>query len=157
MAPASTDQLGFHFEGPDDANERVQVPCAACGKKQEIPAAWAKEGARLHFCGPDCRQAWAAEEPDFGVRLERRSGHRGGNWKVQAARARQRDGYACRMCGITEEALGRQLDVHHTIPYKSFRSNLEANKLEHLISLCPSCHSSQEAKVRRDLPLFGLS
>jgi DEAD/DEAH box helicase domain-containing protein len=53
--------------------------------------------------------------------------------------------------------LGRQLDVHHLIPYTSFKSNLEANKLENLVSLCPACHPKLEARLRRELPLFRQS
>jgi len=69
--------------------------------------------------------------------------------------ARQRDAYTCRVCGVTEEELGHRLAVHHTIPYRGFRSNVEANKLEHLICVCPACHQQVEAQVRRELPLFG--
>ena len=72
--------------------------------------------------------------PQLVVPTETIQDHRGGNWKVQAQKARRRDGYACRVCGVSEEELGRRLDVHHKIPYASFRSNLEANKLENLMS-----------------------
>ncbi|MBI2505585.1 MAG: HNH endonuclease [Candidatus Latescibacteria bacterium] len=58
---------------------------------------------------------------------------------------------------MTEEELGRQLDVHHKIPYANFKSNLEANKLEHLTSVCPACHTKLEAQLRRELPLFRQS
>ena len=92
--------------------------------------------------------------PSFAVELGGRPGRRGANWEIQARQARQRDGFRCQACGVTEEELGRQLDVHHKIPFSSFKSNLEANKLEHLVSLCPACHTKLEAQLRRELPLF---
>ena len=70
-------------------------------------------------------------------------------------KARERDAFTCRICGVTEEELGYRLDVHHTIPFRGFRSNVEANKLEHLICVCPACHQQLEAQVRRELPLFN--
>ena len=108
----------------------------------------------LHFCNAQCRRNWAEEMPSFEVKLDGRPGRRGANWEVQARQARQRDGFRCQECGLSEEELGRQLDVHHKIPYSSFKSNLEANKLENLISVCPACHVKLEAQLRRDLPLF---
>lgn len=78
----------------------------------------------------------------------------GPNWTEQRARARARDGYRCQRCGISEAELGRELDVHHLIPFREFkydphdpaRANryLEANRLENLITLCPACHRQAE-------------
>jgi|TARA_B100000809_G_C15101062_1_gene516939 DEAD/DEAH box helicase domain-containing protein len=76
---------------------------------------------------------------------------------LQARRARERDQFRCQSCGVTEEQLGGRLHVHHRIPFRRFRSNVEANKLEHLISVCPSCHQKEEAEIRRQLPLFSAS
>jgi len=111
---------------------------------------------RLHYCDELCRQAWVESEPDFSVRLDE-SGRRrrGANWELQARSARERDQFRCTSCGVTEEQLGGRLHVHHRIPFRRFRSNVEANKLEHLISVCPSCHQKEEAEVRRQLPLFA--
>lgn len=108
----------------------------------------------LHFCSPQCRQAWAEELPSLEVRLDGRPGRRGANWEMQAGLARERDQFCCQECGITEEILGRQLDVHHKIPFASFRSSVDANQLENLVSLCPACHVKVEARLRRELPLF---
>ena len=154
--PAS-DQMGFGFAAPGRRaadRPRHQTACRQCGKAFELPDFTADDAVELHFCSPQCRSQWAADTPTFEVRVGQRQGHRGGNWKVQAQQARRRDGYACRVCGASEQELGRRLDVHHKIPYASFRSNVEANKLENLISVCSACHSRLEAEVRRELPLF---
>ena len=152
---ASSDQMDFIFAGDSRLadGERVETRCAHCRQGISVPAWYAGE-TQLHFCGGDCRQAWTAAEPSFEVRLGQTSKRRGANWELQARKARERDGFACRQCGISEEDLGRQLDVHHKIPYRSFASNVEANKLEHLIAVCPSCHAKLEDALRRELPLF---
>lgn len=108
----------------------------------------------LHFCSPRCRQSWAEELPSLEVRLDGRPGRRGANWELQAGLARERDQFRCQECGITEEILGRQLDVHHKIPFASFRSSVDANQLDNLVSVCPACHVKVEARLRRELPLF---
>jgi len=94
------------------------------------------------------------DEP-FHLCLKGHPKYRGGNWEVQAARARARDGYRCRICGATEEALGRQLDVHHLVPVRLFASAAEANRLDNLIAVCRSCHRRLEAEGHVDLPLFN--
>lgn len=50
-------------------------------------------------------------------------------------RIRERDGYRCQLCGITEAELGQRLHIHH-IDYDKTNCNPS-----NLISLCPRCHS----------------
>jgi DEAD/DEAH box helicase domain-containing protein len=83
---------------------------------------------------------WEAQEllrPDYGP-----------NWETQRRRARERDGYVCRACGLPEGAMGREHDVHHIVPFRKFNyrpgeneAYLEANRLENLITLCRRCHA----------------
>lgn len=176
--PSGGTQLSLRLSGPTDVDgvfllseraisascgPRVRggrsssaVCCRHCGQSVSIPD-WVRGlDVRLHYCDERCRQAWVESEPDFSVRLEERGRRRrGANWGLQAHRARERDQFRCRSCGVTEEELGGRLHVHHRIPFRRFRSNVEANKLEHLISVCPSCHQKEEAEVRRQLPLFA--
>ncbi|MDE2886788.1 MAG: HNH endonuclease [Gemmatimonadota bacterium] len=111
---------------------------------------------RLHFCGKACLESWATVDSDAGERpaLKGRPQFRGGNWKVRAALARERDGFRCRNCGVTEEALGRQLDVHHKIPVRLFESAAAANRPDNLISVCRPCHKRMEDRTADELPLF---
>ena len=129
--------------------------CVQCGHSFDVPDWLHRRGLSLLYCGPECREKWIREYPSFEIDLTPRPGSRGGNWNLQSLRARERDHFTCSACGVSEEELGSRLDVHHTIPYRHFRSNLEANKLEHLVSVCPACHSQLEAKLRRELPLFA--
>jgi DEAD/DEAH box helicase domain-containing protein len=74
----------------------------------------------------------------------------GPNWRAQRDAARARDGYRCRACGAPERN-GRQHDVHHVTPFRSFghvpgADDLYrlANQLTNLITLCSSCHRRAE-------------
>jgi 5-methylcytosine-specific restriction endonuclease McrA len=70
----------------------------------------------------------------------------GDNWLKQRDLARARDEFVCRMCGVSEGELPRELDVHHKIPFRSFgvAGYKEANKLSNLVSLCRPCHTTIE-------------
>lgn len=75
----------------------------------------------------------------------------GPNWGRQSRAARKRDGHKCRHCGMTEKKLGRKLDVHHIIPFRTFgyiqdknTNHKDANLLTNLITLCPDCHKKAE-------------
>jgi DEAD/DEAH box helicase domain-containing protein len=99
---------------------------------------------------------------DEGV-LERRPGDRGPNWARQRERARARDGYRCRHCGAGERP-GRQHDVHHLRPFRSFGwvagqndGYRAANELDNLITLCVSCHRRAELSQRTQSALAGLA
>lgn len=137
--------------------EEVQVRCQACGMRFPLPRWYAEQGMRLYFCSDACRAAWEEEQTDepFRLCLEGRPEYRGGNWTAQAARARERDGYRCRACGVTEEELKRQLDVHHLTPVRMFASASDANVLSNLVSVCRPCHRKLEEEGRARLPLFG--
>jgi DEAD/DEAH box helicase domain-containing protein len=78
----------------------------------------------------------------------------GPNWAEQRQRVRVRDGYRCTQCGLPE-APGRQHDVHHLVPFRTFGyvpglndRYLEANRLSNLALVCRSCHLRLESGVR---------
>lgn len=92
------------------------------------------------------RQAglWSNDPNDYGP-----------NWEAQRRRVRARDGFCCRNCGVPED--GRSHDVHHKVPFRSFTSYEQANRLSNLVSLCPTCHRRAETVVRVRSGLSGLS
>lgn len=151
-------QLGLVFDQDKVVREKeeVKVRCKKCGKQFSLPRWYAEKGIHFRICSRDCRTKWETEQPDkaFFLCLKGRPDYRGGNWYLQAKRARERDGYRCRVCGITEEEQQRQLDVHHLVPYRAFKAVAEANGLSNLISVCRSCHRRLEERVKSDLPLF---
>ncbi len=79
----------------------------------------------------------------------------GPDWPSIRTAVRMRDGYHCRVCGAPEN--GREHDVHHKIPLRAFSSIDEANRMDNLITLCPSCHRKAEQNVRIRSGLGGLS
>ena len=150
------EQISFAF-GSDPKttqSEPVRVRCSHCGKKTTIPRWFEREGLELHFCDDRCKRRWR-EDHRVEVRLKGRPDYRGGNWDTVAREIRERDGYKCRTCGVSEEKLGRQLDVHHVVPFRAFESSERANQPDNLISLCPSCHKQTEEEGHDRLPLFG--
>jgi len=67
---------------------------------------------------------------------------RGIGWKLKKAKIKERDNYCCQKCGINEEELIQNLQVHHIVPYKCTQDNSDEN----LITLCSKCHASEEPK-----------
>ncbi len=95
--------------------------------------------------------AWTNDPNDYGP-----------GWGQIRERVRARDGYKCQVCGAPETT--RQHDVHHKVPFRSFLragtlelARQEANRLENLVTLCPSCHKKAEANVRMRSGLAGLA
>jgi DEAD/DEAH box helicase domain-containing protein len=87
---------------------------------------------------------WSNDPNDYGP-----------NWRSQRDLARARDGYRCQICGAPEQE--RSHYVHHITPFRAFTSYLQANKLENLATLCPSCHRVAETAVRVRSGLSGLA
>ncbi len=95
---------------------------------------------------------WRSDPNDYGP-----------NWQQQRNAARARDGYRCTLCGATEPS-GRQHDVHHKQPFRTFgyvpgqnEAYLQANRLENLATLCRSCHQRTEQGQRLRTGLAGLA
>ncbi|MFW6115467.1 MAG: DEAD/DEAH box helicase [Chloroflexota bacterium] len=87
----------------------------------------------------------------------------GPDWPTQRDAARARDNYRCRRCGAPEQD-DRRHDVHHITPFRAFgpvpgRDDLyqQANRLENLITLCPSCHRQAERARGARGALSGLA
>jgi DEAD/DEAH box helicase domain-containing protein len=89
----------------------------------------------------------------------------GPNWSQQRNAARARDGFRCRQCGKAEDpSEGRQHDVHHIVPFRSFGYVLGlnenyrlANDLDNLQTLCRACHQRAESARGTQTALGGLA
>lgn len=90
------------------------------------------------------RGEWRSDPNDYGP-----------NWDAIKQRARERDDYICQACGAPED--GRAHDVHHRQPFRLFGTPAEANRLENLVTLCPTCHHQAENMVRVRTGLGGLA
>jgi len=72
----------------------------------------------------------------------------GPSWHSARRAARERDGYECQRCEMSDqEHIGRfdqGLHVHHITPFRTFNDHAEANELSNLITLCRECHDMLE-------------
>lgn len=112
------------------------------------------ENQEYFFCDHDCYGQWRTENivGEDHPRFEegRRVLYYGPNWHTQKRAARERDGYECQECGITDaehqDRYDRRLTVHHITPIKEFVDQTgeldheAANRLENLDTLCIPCH-----------------
>jgi 5-methylcytosine-specific restriction endonuclease McrA len=130
--------------------KRIIVTCNNCGKKIEKKPSVVRN---LNFCSVHCMG-------DYYERTRMFSGENNGawaggdieyygpNWRAQRRKARERDNFTCQDCGITEAEYGRELSVHHIIPFRAFNGDWEkANELSNLITLCEyPCHRKRHSQ-----------
>jgi DEAD/DEAH box helicase domain-containing protein len=87
----------------------------------------------------------------------------GPNWPAVRQQVLARDNQRCRTCGA-EAKPGQGLHVHHIRPFREFNyipgqneNYRQANQLENLVTLCPSCHRQAEAGQRTRSALGGFA
>jgi DEAD/DEAH box helicase domain-containing protein len=80
----------------------------------------------------------------------------GSGWHQLRDAVRRRDGLRCQVCGVIEIG-NRQHEVHHKVPFRQFVSVKEANRMDNLVTLCPSCHRKAETNLRMKSGLGGLA
>lgn len=129
-------------------NQRIEKVCELCNNTYAIPA---NQAPRNRFCSKACVSEWQRQTWVGPNAPAWRGGHTpyyGPNWRNQRRAARKRDDFTCQRCGIAEERLYRNLDVHHIIPFRAFgiERYKEANRLANLISLCHLCHLTTEPR-----------
>jgi HNH endonuclease len=131
--------------------------CEQCGGEFFV-----KNGAvrneKARFCSTDCFSDWKRIHWCREANPHWRGGfryYRGASWDAARDAARARD-VVCRICGKSAEENGRELDVHHLIPFRLFglERHEEANQLENLLTLCQCCHAEVEWKDLQIEPPF---
>jgi hypothetical protein len=125
----------------------VEVNCAACGTELLRYPCEVEAAERGCFCDLDCYGDWLSEN----VVGESHHQWEGGDitygeswWTVRRA-ALHRDGYECQRCGAGVAEIGRNPDVHHIDPVRTFDNPEAAHQLDNVVSLCRSCHRRVEA------------
>jgi DNA-directed RNA polymerase subunit RPC12/RpoP len=141
------------LEGEDNphwSGGTEETACTVCGAKVERHPSELDGDATL--CSEACRREWLSEvfcgdgHPNWdGGGL----GDYGTGWNRVRREALKRDGHECAVCGATKEDLGRNPDVHHIVPVRSFvESELldaeDARYLKNVIALCASYHRKAE-------------
>lgn len=138
----------------DTTDGRTSVECAQCRTSLDVPASKASQQDRL-FCDRECYATWLAEERrQNGVWADsanpnwhegsNREGRYGEGWPSARKRTLDRDEYTCQRCGTPCTELGRNPDVHHIEPVRTFDDPVEAHTLDNLVCLCRACHLEVE-------------
>ena len=108
------------------------MPCRVCGDVMQVLPS--EIGLRF-TCSKKCGGAWLSLT-NSGENNPRWTGgydpYYGPSWRPARRVARARD-KVCQDCGISPDRLGKALDVHK-----------DANRLDNLVSLCPTCHTTRE-------------
>lgn len=73
----------------------------------------------------------------------------GGKSKYSSRVVKERDGYTCQRCGLTEKDI---VVVDHTIPV-SIRPDLRFD-FDNMKTLCPNCHARKTVMDRRNIAEF---
>jgi len=105
---------------------RLTATCI-CGAKLTYPKSLSY---RRKFCSRDCANKAMATARVYEY---------GRTWPAQRRKARKRDCDTCQNCGSTDN-----LHVHHIVPFRISRDN----RLRNLVTLCASCHTTEEARLR---------
>lgn len=100
------------------------------------------------MCSDECRERWLSEQFTGDGHPNWKGGGNGDygkGWAAVRTQALERDNYQCRVCGKPRDEIGRNPDVHHIRPVRSFvesskQSKEDAHYLANVISLCISCH-----------------
>jgi hypothetical protein len=130
---------------------RIVINCSNCGNQFEKKPSEIKN---LNFCKVSCMATYYSETKMFagdksGTWAGGDINYYGPNWLCQRRKARERDNYTCQDCGIPEKEYGKELSVHHIVPFRSFNGDWNnANKLSNLVTLCEyPCHRKRHSKI----------
>ena len=124
----------------------VYVQCDMCDKAiyLERKKISGKSKTDNHFCSKNCLKLYYQTVEFLGGRERNLDGvsrkYYGKNWRGQRRKARERDGYSCKTCGITEKDFGKEMSVNHIVPFVYFANSEDANHLDNLECLCEPCH-----------------
>ena len=136
----------------------LSLTCDECGKVFE--RAKSLSTGKYSFCSKECLNKNLEHvlrgEDHYHYIDGKSSNWRGAGWKPIRRHIRKRDNNTCYLCGITKDELGQELSVHHLVRFEEFEDSAEANDYANLISLCPSCHHSEEINptISRIVPLI---
>lgn len=117
--------------------QRLEHHCKYCDTRMEVlKTDW--ERGRGRFCSHECLSAWMSDQHEGEAVYN-------GRWRQARRDALRRDEYKCQNCGVDQDELGQNPDVHHIQPVRTFDDPQEAHVLTNLVSLCKSCHTRVEA------------
>jgi len=128
--------LGDHYAEVHDI-ERVERECEYCGEEFSVLPCVLRDGG-VRFCSWDC-----LSEALHDGRSD--SGPYTGDWYRVRRQALDRDGHTCQHCGKGREEIGREPDVHHVTPIRTYDDPQDAHSLDNVVALCRCCHLRAES------------
>jgi endogenous inhibitor of DNA gyrase (YacG/DUF329 family) len=139
-----------HGKTYDRPKDLVPLTCPVCQQEFLVKRSHA---ARRRYCSKECMAAayavrYAGESsPTWNGGYEP---YYGPSWRPAMRFVRARD-KVCQRCGVSPDALGRELDVHHRVPFREFgiHRHAEANDPGNLVALCNVCHLKEEWETNR--------
>lgn len=126
------------------------IVCSFCGKEKTIPEeeynARQKRKQEHYFCDRKCFSGWKAAKWVGEKNPSWKGGWtpHGNGWKAACEIVRFEQNYKCAVCGVSEDSIGKNLDVHHIKPARLFKTKREAAIRGNLVGLCHKCHMAQE-------------
>lgn len=125
---------------------RATVECVNCGDEFEVIKSREHEAK---YCSRECyydAQDMPTGEDHWSWRDTPDKRPNSKAWHDLREIIRERDGYECQVCGITESKLGHELDVHHLERVRDADDPRYAENAnpDLLVSLCRSCHRRVE-------------
>jgi len=138
----------------------LSLTCDECGKIFTRPKSLYSEGQKHVFCSRECQDKNLDYRPRGNNHYHyidgKSSNWRGFGWTPIRKHVRERDNDTCYLCDKTKDELGQELSVHHLVRFEDFEDENEANNYTNLISLCPSCHHTEEINptISRIVPLI---
>lgn len=78
----------------------------------------------------------------------------GPTWNAIRKLVKRRDQNTCQNCSAVEQTI--PFHVHHKIPFRNFQTPEQANQMNNLITLCPSCHQKAEESIKMRSGMAGL-
>lgn len=143
-------------ENPQWKGGKRDLECAVCG---ESVKRYPSNVSEVTVCGHACRRQWLSDSFTGDGHPNWKGGGNGSygkGWNSVRRNALERDGYQCVVCGSSKAEIGRNPDVHHIVPVRSFIESVEhtredAHFLDNVVSLCISCHRKADfGKISRD-------
>ena len=127
-------------------NEDVEMECSDCGETFEVNPS-REDTAK--YCSRECYhsdQEMPTGEDHWSWRDTPEHRPAGEDWQNLRERIRDRDGYECQLCGVSESDMDRTLDVHHLRRVRDMDNLNDAVNVDEseLVSLCRSCHRRAE-------------
>lgn len=127
-------------------NQDVEIDCENCGTTFTTNPG---RSDCAKYCGRECyydamdmptgSDHWSYKEtPEYRPNGE--------EWQRKRREVRERDGYQCRLCGVDESDMERELDVHHLQRVRDTDDKRAAVEIDTdlMVALCRSCHRRVE-------------